>query len=1041
VESKDEREKEPEEESIGGIQTTIFDELNEEDITQHERVQEDMEEEDNEEFQETLRTRLSGKSRNELNKLSGLLVRFQTFSLLYQQVLGEGYSPFIDKCYEVQEEHFFARISKSLRSNPDYPQRIYTHLNYERLCKAKEALDDIVDDKYEPSSANNIFHEFIEGLNELIGRMNLYGWPSSSLVKNILEGLRMVRDSLQYDQEQMEPTDCIQDEDKDDLAPCVQTPSVSSDVVERAQRARRHLVMVNETITNHLDELSQKKSTRKKAVDDEGKDKLSGGDRMILHNEDLRALMKDILVLRDNKKHHPKVIKLLEVLDDEIRKRNNTNLVSVERQVLILELVQFLREREGYRVDYLFGGNGAMDQHKRALVMRRISEEKLDLVLGTTVMDEGLHTRARTHIDYSLSDNPEKKTQREGRVGRSIGKELDGKHVTLGRSITLVTDHPDSRDVHRLKNLLRAQKSQRPSLDPRELERIAREDEIYRRLLKKHKEVTSYSSREKTCFWVSEMEALIDQELRLQLDTNASREDKNKVGVPLFERFRVQGGRVSGPFSNGGYCLNLDLQDKTGVILGKIWGYDSHAVAQESLEKLLKNPFIALAGKIQKYHYKPPENPGEKARKPKLQISLDMSRSSIEERICFLKEADYCKEDYGEDYLRKHEGDGEKILRQRCAELFDSFDREHLHLHLFLISFFEKHRELGRLFSLIGAGQSMHHDYQHGLLEHSVNVASVATALCDFYPFLNKNLLLLGGVLHDIGKTETYRLAENGRTEYSEGEIKGKNHILAQVRMIEKFAKTAEEKPLGEEMDVLINIFESHQGEAENEMDGLSPFYYIETMMMFFADCTESWLNGMIKRSPDKNHIVREVTDLKEPKEVISDLREERVEVFSKDPAIQTYFKKLSEHFTDDISEKQMEKILTLLHAFIKAYPCLDKEVLYAALFSHLLNPHQQQKRSWNINTTEFIEDLMEQIDNFPIKFHDALYNFTRNRQPLQNFSKGKQMQNASPETFLLSHVLKWVEVLDFFASKGLTEHGELAEETKEEAKKLYMRK
>ena len=50
------------------------------------------------------------------------------------------------------------------------------------------------------------------------------------------------------------------------------------------------------------------------------------------------------------------------------------------------------------------------------------------------------------------------------------------------------------------------------------------------------------------------------------------------------------------------------------------------------------------------------------------------------------------------------------------------------------------------------AASKHHHEYVSGLLHHTVGMLDSASALCSVYPSLNRDLLIGGAVLHDIGK-------------------------------------------------------------------------------------------------------------------------------------------------------------------------------------------------------------------------------------------------------------------------------------------------
>ena len=56
------------------------------------------------------------------------------------------------------------------------------------------------------------------------------------------------------------------------------------------------------------------------------------------------------------------------------------------------------------------------------------------------------------------------------------------------------------------------------------------------------------------------------------------------------------------------------------------------------------------------------------------------------------------------------------------------------------------------------AARRVHHNYTGGLLEHTVQVARLCQMVAQMYPELNRDLLLAGAILHDIGKIEEYEI-------------------------------------------------------------------------------------------------------------------------------------------------------------------------------------------------------------------------------------------------------------------------------------------
>jgi len=74
-----------------------------------------------------------------------------------------------------------------------------------------------------------------------------------------------------------------------------------------------------------------------------------------------------------------------------------------------------------------------------------------------------------------------------------------------------------------------------------------------------------------------------------------------------------------------------------------------------------------------------------------------------------------------------------------------------------------------------------HHAYLGGLLEHTVAVSTMALELCSLHPRLDRDLLLAGAIVHDLGKTREFSYgAEISRSP--EGRLLG--HIELGLRVI-----------------------------------------------------------------------------------------------------------------------------------------------------------------------------------------------------------------------------------------------------------------
>jgi len=142
-------------------------------------------------------------------------------------------------------------------------------------------------------------------------------------------------------------------------------------------------------------------------------------------------------------------------------------------------------------------------------------------------------------------------------------------------------------------------------------------------------------------------------------------------------------------------------------------------------------------------------------------------------------------------------------------------------------------------FSKSPAGIKLHHAYPGGLLEHSLQMMEIAVRLAEFYPVLNRDLLLMGAFLHDIGKTQ--ELAFGNEMYYTDlGQLLG--HSFLGVEMLN--AKIAEtEKLAGEPFNaetamLLKHMLISHHGTYTNQ--SLKLPMSLEAMTLHFIDSIDS---------------------------------------------------------------------------------------------------------------------------------------------------------------------------------------------------------
>jgi 3'-5' exoribonuclease len=151
---------------------------------------------------------------------------------------------------------------------------------------------------------------------------------------------------------------------------------------------------------------------------------------------------------------------------------------------------------------------------------------------------------------------------------------------------------------------------------------------------------------------------------------------------------------------------------------------------------------------------------------------------------------------------------------RRDAETLDGFveflagEVAHPGLRALLEGFLTDNRFRDRLRS--AAASETHHDYAGGLLEHTVAVATVCREAAQLHPRLNSDILLTAALLHDAGRTETFRPGVTIAVS-EQGRLLG--HVLAGVRMIDAAAREA--RLADDVLLPLLNAVAGHHGPIE----------------------------------------------------------------------------------------------------------------------------------------------------------------------------------------------------------------------------------
>ncbi len=286
-------------------------------------------------------------------------------------------------------------------------------------------------------------------------------------------------------------------------------------------------------------------------------------------------------------------------------------------------------------------------------------------------------------------------------------------------------------------------------------------------------------------------------------------QERDWVDAPFLVR-----DKILGMAKNGRPYMTIKLMDCSGEVEGRIWDR-----VDELSARFDKDDFVQVTGKASVYM-------------GKMQLVLQ-ELERIEESSVALA-----------DFLPVS---GRPVV-EMVAELTSVVDGLADSALKSLMQAFLADEDFMAGYTRAPAAKAMHHAYLGGLLEHSLAVAVLADDISRRYADINRDLLVVGALLHDVGKVTELRYQRS--FEYTDaGKLLG--HIVIGVELVEEKLRSLPSFPL--ELAVhLKHLLLSHHGQYEYGSPKRPKT--MEAVILNFLDDLDSKINGVrthIEREPD----------------------------------------------------------------------------------------------------------------------------------------------------------------------------------------------
>lgn len=269
--------------------------------------------------------------------------------------------------------------------------------------------------------------------------------------------------------------------------------------------------------------------------------------------------------------------------------------------------------------------------------------------------------------------------------------------------------------------------------------------------------------------------------------------------------FLVQSKEIRHKKSSGDQYLALRIADRTGALDAKMW--DNVPLFAH---KFKEHDLVSVRGKVQMYN-------------GNLQVIVHRIESIPDSEAKL------------GDFIPHTERDIEAMYAE-ILETIESFENQHLKR---LMGSIFKNSKFAAAYKRAPAARSMHHARVGGLLEHVSSVVKLALLISSHYDDIDRDLLVSGVLLHDLGKIR--ELTSGPSFEYTdEGRLLG--HIAIGSAWIGRRCDEISGFP-PRLKSLLLHMVLSHHGKLEFGSPQVPQF--AEALALHYIDDLDSKLEAM----------------------------------------------------------------------------------------------------------------------------------------------------------------------------------------------------